>query len=940
VGHEEHEGTKHTKNTYIGFVFFAASWTSGASRRRVHCRRSTRSLLTLALVSLLVGIASAQLRVAPVGERPGAISLELMLRKLGSTGTFMQTDAHPDDEDNALLAMLSHGQGMRAVLVAATRGNGGQNEIGPELFEPLGVLRTEELLAVHRFDGAEQYFTRAIDFGYSFSVEESIEKWGHDEIVGDFVRHIRAIRPDVIAAFLCGGEGGGQHHQASAQLTTEAFRAAADPAKYPEQIKEGLRPWQAMRVYCTDPSGFGPPGQQPLAPGLWRTDVAGFDPVLGRTYAALGLEARSMHKCQGTSQLLLLPGQAPSRVYRLRGSMIEPSGTSDGRPGPAPFNGIDTSLAGLARFVARPPAGLTSALGAIAKDVAAARQALQTRGGAATVAPLAAGLEAVRGLRAHLSDIPETLAPIDAQGSALPWRFNHDERYEVDFRLAQKETQFQQALAIADGIRVEALADDGAVTPGQTVNVSIYAAAAGGDAPSLTSVELTGFDAAQTAACKGTLTAPAAVTCRTPAIVPRTTHFSTPYWRPRKDSARYDFDPDVPFGVPFRPSPFHAVFHLTIGGADVTVDRVVEFRYSDVMAGEKRMEIEVVPAFNVRTAPEIAVIPSSSSSSLTAKRREIRVTVQSNQKGVAAGTVALRAPAGWRVEPASVPVTLSREDDEASVKFTIAPAPGARVGPGEVSVTATMTASGVGSDLGYDIIEYPHIHRRLYVHPAATRVKAIDVKIAPGLRVGYIMGVGDQVPQAIEQLGAAVESIDADTLASGDLSKYDAIVTGVRAYERRADLRANNRRLIEYAEKGGTVLVQYNKFEFNAAQYGPYPAKVSDNRVTDENAPVEVLVPSDPVFTTPNRLGADAWAGWVQERGLYFLGEKDPRYVDLVRLQDPFPYNPAPKTGALVEARVGRGRWVYIGLGLWRQLPAGTDGAYRLMANLLSLGRK
>ncbi|PYR60447.1 MAG: PIG-L family deacetylase, partial [Acidobacteria bacterium] len=194
--------------------------------------RSTRSLLTLALVSLLVGIASAQLRVAPVGERPGAISLELMLRKLGSTGTFMQTDAHPDDEDNALLAMLSHGQGMRAVLVAATRGNGGQNEIGPELFEPLGVLRTEELLAVHRFDGAEQYFTRAIDFGYSFSVEESIEKWGHDEIVGDFVRHIRAIRPDVIAAFLCGGEGGGQHHQASAQLTIEAFRAAADPAKY------------------------------------------------------------------------------------------------------------------------------------------------------------------------------------------------------------------------------------------------------------------------------------------------------------------------------------------------------------------------------------------------------------------------------------------------------------------------------------------------------------------------------------------------------------------------------------------------------------------------------------------------------------------------------------------------------------------------------------
>src|SRR5213078_650662 len=200
--------------------------------------------------------APAQLRVAPVGERPDAQALELLLRKLASTGTFMQTDAHPDDEDNALLAMLGEGQGMRTTLVSATRGDGGQNEIGPEISQALGVLRTEELLAVHRFDGAEQYFTRAVDFGFSFSIEESIQKWGHDEIVGDYVRHIRAIRPDVIVGFLCGGEGGGQHHQAAARLTLEAFRAAADPQKYPEQIAQGLRPWQAKRVFCTDTTSF------------------------------------------------------------------------------------------------------------------------------------------------------------------------------------------------------------------------------------------------------------------------------------------------------------------------------------------------------------------------------------------------------------------------------------------------------------------------------------------------------------------------------------------------------------------------------------------------------------------------------------------------------------------------------------------------------------
>src|SRR5262245_28904987 len=278
-------------------------------------------LLTIATSFTLLFVAGtatrAQLRVAPPAERPDTAALELLLRKLSNTGTFMLTDAHPDDEDNALLAMLGEGQGMRTTLVTATRGDGGQNEIGPELGQSLGVLRTEELLAVHRFDGAEQFFTRAVDFGYSFSLEESIEKWGHDEIVGDLVRHIRAVRPDVIAGFLCGGRSGGLHHQAAAQLTRDAFRAAGDPARYPEQMKDGLRPWQAVRYFCTD-DNTSSPNRPPLTPDEVATDVTGFDPALGRTYAELGLEARSMHKCQGTSQLQLLPGQGQSRTYRLQ----------------------------------------------------------------------------------------------------------------------------------------------------------------------------------------------------------------------------------------------------------------------------------------------------------------------------------------------------------------------------------------------------------------------------------------------------------------------------------------------------------------------------------------------------------------------------------------------------------------------------------------------
>jgi hypothetical protein len=299
----------------------------------------------------------------------------------------------------------------------------------------------------------------------------------------------------------------------------------------------------------------------------------------------------------------------------------------------------------------------------------------------------------------------------------------------------------------------------------------------------------------------------------------------------------------------------------------------------------------------------------------------------------------LRLPSGWRVTPASIPITFAREDEQVTATFTVTPETGVR--PAEYAVEGTVSAAGgMTSSSGYEVVEYPHIQRRHVVQPARTRVKVIDVRIAPGLRVGYIMGVGDEMPAAIEQLGAAVDPIEPGVLGSGDLSQYHVIVTGVRAYERRPDLRANNHRLLSFVENGGTVLVNYNKQEFNQAQYGPYPVSVGTDRVTDENAPVEILAPGHPVFTTPNRIGPETWAGWVQERGTYFLGERDPRYVDLIRTTDPFPLNAAPKTGALVEARYGKGRWIYVGLGLWRQLPAGTDGAYRLLANLLSLGQR
>jgi LmbE family N-acetylglucosaminyl deacetylase len=810
----------------------------------------------------------------------------------------MMVTAHPDDENSALLAMASKGMGVRAVLATATRGEGGQNEIGPELFEALAALRSEELLAAHRTDGAEQYFTRAVDFGYSFSIEETFEKWNKDEILADHVRLIRMVRPDVMVGMSPTGTGGGQHHQASARIAREAFRAAADPARFPEQIRHGLRPWQPKKFYFMASFGFRgeqvPQGKKLLT---LQTDI--YDPLLGRTYAEAGSEARSMHKCQGFGQLIVLPGQVNMPRYEL---IDAEDPALLGKDEESVFDGIDLSVEAVAQYAPATRPAIT----AIAQDARAAWQAFETGRDDDVVKVLVSGLRKVRELR-------RTQPP-----------------YEVDFRLEQKERQFEDALVHAHALRIETLADDGLVAGGQAVKVDVIVGNRSGRPVEIKKVELTGFDAAQAPAC-GAASPLGVVSCSaTAATVPAEAPLTSVYWNRLPDVARYEFLPGAPFGVPFAPSPFRARLTLDLSGAEVTVDRPIEYRYEgNIFSGEKRMELQVVPRLAVTLTPDIAILP------LQGKSRELTVTVTNGGKAAAKGDVRLIVPSGWTVKPASAPLTLAREDEAQAVKFAVSPPAGVK--PGDYAVRAVATVGTSSFDRGYQVIEYPHTQRRHLVHGAAASLKVLDVRIAPQLTVGYIMGVGDQVPPAIEQLGAKVVMLGAEDLASGDLSSYNAIVTGVRAYERRADLRAHNQRLIEYARQGGTVIVQYNKFEFNQAQYGPFPAKVSSARVTDENSPVTVLAPSHQAFSTPNRIGDQAWSGWVQERGLYFLGERDPQYVDLVELQDPFEYNKGPKRGALVEARVGRGRWIYLGLGLWRQLPAGTPGAYALMANLVSL---
>jgi hypothetical protein len=612
----------------------------------------------------------------------------------------------------------------------------------------------------------------------------------------------------------------------------------------------------------------------------------------------------------------------------------------------------------------------------------------------ATLKFLQDGLFALRVLRRSLRSMP-----IDEVA-----------KFEIDFRLRQKEGEFQQAIVLAHGVKIEALADDGVVVPGQPVKVNVIVANRGNGEVAIKNVKIDGFGGDTSCSMTafngggfffpGAPRRPAAPEAPMPSVrkdqvahceptltIPADTRVSEPYWHRKGEDGRYTFDADAPFGLPMRPSPFYVQVTLSLpGGEEVIQGLPVAHRYEgDIFSGEKRSDLLVVPAFSVRATPEVAIVPESSIRSTpprptTAARpdgRGSQATAAGGRGRPPARPAAPPAPTAARAVPASDAPTPDREIRVTVLNDTDRPCrhvgearaaerverharrtagevlPLRRIADrpllgeavvqrhgGRVSREGDRVGERQNYTRGFEVIEYPHIKRYHIYNDADATLKVINVRTPSDLLIGYVMGVGDQVPSAIEQLGAKVQLLTADDLAWGDLSRFTAIVTGVRAYEHRDDLRANNSRLLDYVFSGGTMIVQYNKFEFNDAQYGPYPAKVSANRVTDENAAIQTVARSS-LLTTPNEIGETAWKDWVQERGTYFLAEdKDSRYHDVVQMEDNFPYNKGVKTGALVEAAYGKGRWVYVGLGLWRQLPVGTPGAYQILANLISAGKR
>jgi LmbE family N-acetylglucosaminyl deacetylase len=842
----------------------------------------------------------------------------LALRKLASGATFLETTAHPDDEDNGLLVLLSRGRGMRTALLTMTRGDGGQNMIGPEIFEAIGIVRSAELMAMHRYDRAEQYFTRAYEFGYSFSVEETFQKWGKEEILADVVRIIRTVRPDVIGCMSPTGEGGGQHHQTTARLTIEAFRAAADPNRFPEQIKEGLRPWQPLKLYTQLRIGMGGGrrSDRPPPEGAVGMDTGQYDPVLGRSYYQMGAEARSMHRCQSMSQLRGLPGERVSR-WKLVDSAFEVAGDESDL-----FDGVEMGLDRFKDFVEGDGARaefFLEGLYALKKSVHEASLAFDAQAPWKTLPPLREGLGILRKMR-------QDLATSDLSDAA---------RYELEHRLAVKEDQFVHAIALGHGLGFEPIADQGEVVPGSTFNVEVQVANPSPEPVDVSQVTLRlpeGWTQVnKDGVVSGRLADDESLRASFEVTVPDDAAYSRPYWVRNHEVDRFDLlHPDY-VGLPFSPPFVMAEVAFRSGDVETSIVETVQYRYGGPWVGtEKQKEVSVLPAMSLNLAPRVLVYPMGSED--RAQSVSVNVVYKGNKE--AEGSVRLAVPPGWGVRPEQAPVRFQRKGEAVTVAFDVTAPASVEAGAYEFEAVGSM--GGKEYREGYQTIAYHHIETRYIFRPSRAAVQSLDIEVTP-VKVGYVMGVGDDVPEAIRQLGGEVVMLDEKALSEGDLSQYDLIMTGIRAYLNRQDLRAYNHRLMDYVENGGTVLVQYNKYEFNDAQWGPYPIQVSRNRVTVEEAPIRILEPSHPLFNFPNKVTEDDWEGWVQERGTYFIGERDDKYRDLLASEDPWEYNKGEKRGILVEATHGKGRWLYTGLGFYRQLPAGVPDAYRFFANILSL---
>lgn len=877
-----------------------------------------RFLAPFALVAAWPALFGAQGPPVPVQEHSAADAW-LKLQKLRTTASLMHTTAHPDDEHGGMLAAVSREVGAHVSLFSLTRGESGDNAIGPELFDALGLIRTEELRLAGRYYGLDAlYFSTAADYGFSKRLEEAIAKWGPEEVLRDMVAVIRLERPLVIVSRFQGNarDGHGQH-QAAGLLTRQAVEASGDPSRFPDQIAGGLRPWRPLKLYMG--------GVRENEAWTLRLDTGRFDPILGESYAVLGRMGLSVQRSQTSGRFSAEAG--PSIAYYAR---LAPDTAAAAREASF-FDGLDTSLSGVYRLFGREaPAAAAALLESLEREVEAALAAFRFTDPAAAAPALSRALAAARTATARLKDDDD-----------------------VVFVLRRKEQQIADALHATLGLRLTAIAQPagtpepagpfaagpppmGPVIPGQSFEVRTSLTNRSGLDLSGAQVAVEAHDPAPRWTI-GASAPPAVATRDTPLVsriavtvpadaAPTRPHFS----RASIQEARYTVrDARVAF-LPHAPGPLRAVARYAVEGVPVELARPVTLVESHAPYGGSARALSIVPAISMTIDPPQAIAPLDGPG-----HRGVTFTVDVASHGDrgSEGTLSLRAPSGWTVAPAVQPFSFARGGERARFAFAVS-APSLQ--DREYRIEAVASAGGREYREGFTAIRHRDLETRHLYRDAAASLRGVDVRIARGLKVGYVMGVGDEVPAGLAQLGVDVQLLGQEELATAPLGGFDAIITGTRAYAVRDDLRTYNRRLLDYARDGGNLIVLYNTQELVPEVHAPYPGELprTAEEVSEEDSPVEILAPDDPVFTTPNRITAADFAGWVEQRGSKFWSTWDPRYRPLLATWDT---GQPPQRGGWLHARYGKGHYTYFAYALHRQLPYGVPGAYRLLANLLSM---
>ena len=847
----------------------------------------------------------------------GASGAWQKLLKLRTTASAMHTTAHPDDEHGAVLAMLGRGQGARVSLLTLTRGESGDNAIGSELFDAVGLLRTEELLVADRYYGVDQqYFATVVDYGFSKRLDEALEKWGRENVLRDMVHVIRVERPFVLIARFQGNQRDGHgNHQAAGLITQDAFRAAGDSHMFPEQLSGGLRPWQPLKLYMG--------GVRENEDWTIRVDTGEYDPVLGDSYQTLARLGLSFQRSQTSGRFSPQPGPAVSYYKRLESVVDAPSKEASF------FDGIDTTLPGIYRALRKPPPDVADALlTAIDREVKTAVQAFKWTEPSAAVPALARALGATRTAIAQLGTDPD-----------------------VARLLTLEEQQIADAIHAALGISFTAIAQPAgtpeasgpfnagpvamaAATPGQTIDVRTVFV--NRSPVEVTSVRVN-VRAMGNWSIKGDA-APAHAKLNQPVsktfsvTVPDNAPLTRPYFvRKSIQEARYAIIDPAQIYRPSSEPPLEAVARYDVDGVPVDIRRAVTRLDANLPYGYDTRVLAIVPTMAVTLSPAQAVAPVGQAG----KTVRLKAEVLHNREGTSDGRLTLKVPAGWKVEPATHAFQFSHPGERGLYQFTVTiPSLDSR----DYRLEAVAASGGREYREGYDTIRHRDLETRYLYRDATATVRGIDLKVAPGLRVGYVMGVGDDVPGGLAQLGVDVQLLGPQELATADLGRLNAIITGTRAYAVREDLKMYNRRLLDYVKNGGNLIVLYNTQEFVPGDYAPYPGELTRaaEEVSEEDSPIDILAPADPVFNSPNRITKADFDGWVEQRGSKFWSTWDTAYTPMIATWDK---GQPPQKGGWLHATYGKGHYTYFAYALHRQLPSGVPGAYRLLANLLSQGQ-